>query len=141
MRKKSFVILRCRLKTLKYQSLVNIKKSDKAPFIIYAVLEYLIEQIDGCKNNPENSSTTKVGEHVSSGFSMSTISSFKSIRNKHNVCRGKDCMTMFPESLKEYAAKIIKKKKKKMKLLTNKQQKSYKIYTCTCIKFILILYT
>ena len=48
---------------------------------------------------------------------------------------------MFPESLKEYAAKIINFKKKKMKLLTNKQQKSYKIYTWTCIKFILILYT
>ena len=25
------------------------KKSDKAPFIIYAHLEYLVEKIDGCK--------------------------------------------------------------------------------------------
>ena len=33
------------LKFNKYQ------KSDKAPFIIYADLEYLIEKIDGCKNN------------------------------------------------------------------------------------------
>ena len=30
------------------------KKSDKAPFIIYADLECLIENINGCKNNPEN---------------------------------------------------------------------------------------
>ena len=30
-----------------------------------------------CKNNPENSSTMKVGEHISSDFSMSTISSSK----------------------------------------------------------------
>ena len=29
--------------------------------------------IDGCKNNPENSFTTKVGKHIPSGFSMSTI--------------------------------------------------------------------
>ena len=28
-------------------------KSDKTPFVIYAVLESLIEKIDGCKNNPE----------------------------------------------------------------------------------------
>ena len=35
-------------------------KSDKSPFIIYADLECLIEQTDGCKNNHENSSTTKV---------------------------------------------------------------------------------
>ena len=40
----------------------------KTPFIIYANLECLIEKIDGCINNPENSSTTKVSEHISSGF-------------------------------------------------------------------------
>ena len=34
------------------------QKSDKAPFIIYADLECIIEKINGCKNNPENSSTT-----------------------------------------------------------------------------------
>ena len=59
------------------------QKSDKAPFIIYADLECLMEKIDGCENNPEKSSTTKVGEHIRSGFSMSKISSYKSIRNKH----------------------------------------------------------
>ena len=51
------------------------QKSDKAPFIIYGDLECLIERTDGCKNNPENSYTTKVGQHFPSGFSMSTISS------------------------------------------------------------------
>ena len=29
------------------------QKSDKAPFIINADLECIIERIDGCKNNPE----------------------------------------------------------------------------------------
>ena len=64
------------------------KKSDKAPFIIYADLECIIEKIDGCKNNPENSSTTKVSEHIPSGFSMSTISSFRSIETKQDVYKG-----------------------------------------------------
>ena len=36
-----------------------------------------MEKIDGCKNNPEKISTTKVSEHIPSVFSMSTISSFK----------------------------------------------------------------
>ena len=49
------------------------QKSDKAPFIIYADLECLIEKIDGCKNNPEYSSTTKGSEHFPSGPSVSTI--------------------------------------------------------------------
>ena len=48
------------------------QKSNKAPFIIYTDLEYIIEKTDGSKNNPENSSTTKVSEHIPSGFSMST---------------------------------------------------------------------
>ena len=34
------------------------QKFDKAPFIIYA------EKIDECKNNPENSSPTKVSKHI-----------------------------------------------------------------------------
>ena len=67
---------------------------------------------DGCKNNPKNSSTTKVIKHVPSGFSMSTISSFKNIENKHDVYRGKDCMKKFCESLREHAMKIIDFKKK-----------------------------
>ena len=49
---------------------------------VYADIECIIEKIDGCKNNPENSSTAKVSEHIPSGFSMSTISSFTSIENK-----------------------------------------------------------
>ena len=66
------------------------QKSDKTALIIYANLEYLIKKIDGCKNNPENSSTTtKVSENIPSVFSMSTISLFRSIENKRDVCRGK----------------------------------------------------
>ena len=48
----------------------QFQKSDKATFLIYADLECIIEKIDGCKNNPENSSTTKVSKHIPSGFSI-----------------------------------------------------------------------
>ena len=49
------------------------QKSDEAPFIIYVDVACLMGKIDGCKNNPENSSTTRVGEHVPSGFLKSTV--------------------------------------------------------------------
>ena len=39
---------------------LHYQKSGKAPFIIYEDLGCLIEKIDGCKNNPENLSTTKL---------------------------------------------------------------------------------
>ena len=54
-------------------------KSNKTSFTIYADLESLTEKTDGCKNNLEKSSTTKVGEHIPSSSSVSTISTFKSI--------------------------------------------------------------
>ena len=110
------------------------QKSDKAPFIIYADLKCIIEKIDGCKNNPENSFTTKVSEHILSRFSMSTISSFRNIENNHDVYRGKYCLKIFCEFLREHKIKIIYLKKKKMKLLTKEQQESYEnakiCYTC-----------
>ena len=37
-----------------------MSKSDKAPFTIYAYRQCLKEKFDGCKNNPEHLSTTKV---------------------------------------------------------------------------------
>ena len=83
----------------------HYQKSDKAPFIIYVDLESMIEKIDGCKNSPENSSTTRISEDIPSGFSMSTISSFRSIENKHDVYRGKDCMKNFCEFLREHTMK------------------------------------
>ena len=56
---------------------------------------------------------------------MSTVSLFRSIENKHDVYRGKTCMTKFCQSLKEHTMKIINFKKKKMKLLTKEQQEPY----------------
>ena len=48
------------------------QESDEAPFIIYADLECIIGKVVRCKNNPENSSTTKVSKHIPSRVSMST---------------------------------------------------------------------
>ena len=56
---------------------------------------------------------------------MSTILSFKSIENKHDVYRNKDYMKKFCESFREHAMKIINLKKKKMKLLKKEEQESY----------------
>ena len=103
----------------------HYQKSDKAPFIIYADLECLIERTDGCKNNSENSSTANLSEHIPSGFLMSTISSFRSIENKHAVYRGKDCMKKFCEFLREHEMRIINFKKRKKKLLTKEEQESF----------------
>ena len=89
------------------------RKSDKTPSIISADVESLIKRIDVCKNNFEKSSTTKVGEHIPCGYSMSTIWKFDGIENKHDVYSGEDCMKKFCESLWEHTMKIINFEKKK----------------------------
>ena len=53
------------------------------------------------------------------------MSSFRSIENKYDVYRGKNCMKKFCEYLREQTMKIINFKKKKKKLLTKKQQELY----------------
>ena len=79
MRNKGFCNVILPSESTKILEFNQYQKSDKVQFIIYADLEYIIENIDGCKNNRENSSTTKVSEHTPSGFLMPTISSFESI--------------------------------------------------------------
>ena len=61
------------------------------PFIIYADIEYLAKKINGCANNPENSSTTKIGGHIPCGYSVLTIWTFDHIENKHTLYRRIDC--------------------------------------------------
>ena len=81
---------------------------------------WLKNLIDGCENNPENSFTTKAGEHIPLGLSMSTISWFKSIENKHDVYRGKDCKKKNCEFLREHTIKIIRFKKKKNEVINKR---------------------
>ena len=48
-------------------------QSDKMSYIIHADIESLTKKIDNSENNPEKSSTTKIGEHVPYWYSMSPI--------------------------------------------------------------------
>ena len=69
------------------------------------------EKIGGCANNQENSSTTKIGQHIPCGYSMSTIWVFNHIENTHKICT----------SLRECGFL----KRKKMLMLTKEELKSH----------------
>ena len=43
------------------------ENSVKVPFIIYADLEFLLEKMNTCHNNPKKLSTTKINKHTPSG--------------------------------------------------------------------------
>ena len=69
------------------------------PFIIYANIESLIKKIDGCANNPENSSKIKTGQHIPCVHSMSKIWGFDHIE--------KDCVKRFCTSKRKQEKNII----------------------------------
>ena len=52
------------------------EKSMKAPFIIYADIESLLEKIDTCHSNPRHSSASKINKCAASGYSLFTHSLF-----------------------------------------------------------------
>ena len=87
-----------------------------SPFIVYA-------DLDGYKKHPEKSSTLEAGEHIPLGFSICTISSFKDIKNKHDIYRIKECMNKFCKFLRRHVMKIINFKEKKV---DSKQQEPHK---------------
>ena len=97
----------------------------RAPFIIYADLESLLEKMDMCYNNPEKSSTTKINKHTPSGYSLFTHCPFNKAENKLDYYRGKDCMKKFCLDLREHATKVINYEKKEMIPLTKKEEKNH----------------
>ena len=66
---------------------IQIKNLIYHQLLFLQIMKVLIEKIDGCKNNPENSFKTKVGENITSDFSMSTRPSFKTLENRHDIYR------------------------------------------------------
>ena len=77
------------------------------------ILNLQLKKIDGCANNPENLSTTKIGENIPCRYSMSTIWAFDHIKKKHTLYRGNDCTKNFCESLRGHLKNIIDFEKKK----------------------------
>ena len=75
------------------------------PIHYYADIESLIRKIDECANNPENSSTSKRGEHIPSGYLKSKFWGYNT-EDKHTLYCRKNCMEKFCTSLKEHTKNI-----------------------------------
>ena len=69
--------------------------------------------------------TTKVGEHMPCGYSMSAIQAIDHTERKHSLYLGKDCMKESWKSLREHAKDIIDFEKKKLPL-TKEELRPYK---------------
>ena len=90
-------------KTVKYK---HSQKSKRAPFIIYSVLECLLQKTIMI-NNDQNKSTIKINNHIPFGYSMYTQCSFDNTKNKLDHYKGEDCMYKFADRLKDHVPIII----------------------------------
>ena len=71
------------------------EKYIKLPFVVYADLECLLQNMSTCQNNPNESSTTEINKHIPSGYSLFTHCSFDKTKNNLDYYRGKYCMKKF----------------------------------------------
>ena len=79
------------------------------------------KKIDGCANNPEKSSTTKIGKHVPCGYSVSTLLAFDTIEDKSSLYLEEDCMKKFCSSLRQHYTNVINFERKKILPFTIKE--------------------
>ena len=83
--------------------------------INYADLECILQKIDTCQNNPEESYTGNKALHVPEGYALGTCCSFDKSKTEGTYYRGKDCMEKLSKDLRDQATKIINCEKKKKK--------------------------
>ena len=83
------------------------EKSLKAPFIVYADLECLLEKVQSCQNDLENSYTEKKAKHKPSGYAWFPICLFDDTKNKSYFYREKNCTEKFCKDLKELGTEMI----------------------------------
>ena len=95
------------------------EKSLKAPFIVCAHLECLLNKMLSCKNNSANSYTAEKIKHKPSGYAWCSICSFDDTENRPYFYKRKDCIEKFCKDLKERGTEIINFEEKEMIPLTD----------------------
>ena len=105
--------------TLKFQ---NHQRQMKAPYVIYADFESIIEKYDTCIPPTDRSSTTKTEVHKPCGFSLVAVRSDGEVKDKQARCyRGKDCVKQFLAALLQTEMEIREELTHKKKLQMTKE--------------------
>ena len=105
--------------TLKFQ---NHQRQMKAPYVIYADFESIIENYDTCISPTDRSSTTKTEVHKPCGFSLVAVRSDSEVKDKQARCyRGEDCVKQFLATLLQTEMEIREELTHKKKMTMTKE--------------------
>ena len=103
------------------------KNQFRVPLIMYADFEAILEPIQGLRPDPEESYSTKINQHIPSGYCIYSKFSYGEVKDPLKLYRGKDCVEKFCDYIKQEANRLYHMfPEKPMDPLTNRQWKSYK---------------
>ena len=91
--------------------------------IIYANLELILEKVQSCQPNPENSYTEKKNAYIDCSYALHLIRTYD--EDLIASYRGEDCMKTFVRALKVMAKMIIDTPQKSMIALTDDENRKY----------------
>ena len=101
----------------------DLKNQFKAPFIMYADFESILELIQG----PNPSYTSEVTTHSPSGWCVYSKFAYGKVKDPLKLYRGKDCLEKFCDYIRKEAHRLDHMfLEKPMDPLTKKQWKKYK---------------
>ena len=99
----------------------------KAPFIMYADFESILEPMDHGFSDPTKPYTNEVNQHTPSGWCVYSKFAYGEVVTPLRIYRGKDCIETFCNYIKEEAHRLYHMfPEKPMDPLTKKQWKKYK---------------
>ena len=111
----------------KWLSYVEGSKTIRAPFVIYADTECILEPIVGCDGDPNSAFTREVNRHVGCGAASLTVFAHGEWEKAMDLHRGKHSIKDWCKSLKNQVTRAIKYKQKDMKPLTSEERKSHRV--------------
>ena len=77
----------------------------KVPFIIYADMGSLLEELSTCHINPNESPATKINKHTPSSYSLFTHYLLNNTKNSLDYYRDQNYKKTFCKDLKDHAKK------------------------------------
>ena len=78
----------------------------KAPFIMYADFEAILEPIQATSPNPEESYTKVINHHIPSVFCVNSKFSYGNVENRLKLYRGEHCVEVFCDYISNEAHRL-----------------------------------
>ena len=98
----------------------------KVPFTMYADFEAILRPVHGPSPNPNAPYTKEINQHIPSDFCIYSKFAHGPVENPLKLYRGKDCVQVFCDYIKEEAKKLHHMfPEKPMEPLTSQEWKGY----------------